>query len=391
MNTSFCFARKALLPLLALTFVLAACESMGPMGKRIDYKSQSSAPPLEIPPDLASPRYDDRFAVTTASGLAAQNAGQPKNSDLLPTNADARIARGGTERWLVVKATPDQAWATTRQFWSDMGFVLATEQPALGVMETDWAENRADIPQDALRKYVGKYVDVFYTTYKRDKYRTRIERGVEAGTTEIYVSHRGMEQVPTTKIDNITPAAFAWALVPPDPNLEAEMLTRLMMRFGTPEVQAQAAVTPAAAAAQPARARVENDNDGVPKLYVEDSFDRAWRRVGLALDRSGFTVVDRDRSSGIYFVRYSDPDIDMSNKDRQESWIAKLAFWKKDDKDKPEQYRIKVTEGSGKPPEQFGVRAPESQSVVSVQDTSGNPEKSKTGEKILALLKDQLK
>jgi outer membrane protein assembly factor BamC len=367
--------------------VLAGCESIGPVGKRIDYKSTSAAPALEMPPELSSPRYDDRYAVSSASEFAAAKAAGPQQNDLLPTNPDARIVRSGNERWIQAKATPEQAWSTVRQFWSEMGFVVAVEQPNTGVMETDWAENRADMPSDFLRRTVGKYLDAFTSTYKRDKYRTRIERGTDPGTVDIFVSHRGMEQVPTVKIDNVQGAGFAWALMPPDPSLEAEMLQRLLMRFGVPEgqaVTAMASATPSASGARavPAtadRARLETNTDGTPKLVVDDPFDRAWRRVGLALDRTGFTVVDRDRSTGVYFVRYSNPDLDMTRKDRDSSWLAKLmTFWNKDDKDKPEQYRIKVVE-----------QAPAS--IVSVQDPNGAPDKTQNGEKILALLKDQLK
>jgi outer membrane protein assembly factor BamC len=380
-------------PLAALCIValaLAGCESMSlsSLSKRIDYKSSGSAPALELPPDLTQPTYDDRYTVNSASGLAARDAARPKQSDLLPTNPEARIARAGNERWLVVKATPEQAWSITRQFWSDMGFVIATEQPQLGVMETDWAENRAEIPQDFIRRTIGKDADIFYTTYKRDKFRARIERGSEPGTTEIYLSHRGMEQMPTTTVGNAGGggAGFAWTVMPPNPNLEAEMLARLMMRFGAPPGQTTASAdgspSPTAMAAVttgggPERARLEKGADGT-KLFVDDPFDRAWRRVGLALDRSGFTVVDRDRSSGLYYVRYADPDADMQKKDREKGFLSKLMFWKTDDKDKPEQYRIKVAES-----------AP--QSVVSVQDTTGAPENSQASEKILALLKDQLK
>jgi outer membrane protein assembly factor BamC len=370
--------------LVILALVLTGCESMNlsSMSKRIDYKSTATVPSLELPPDLNTPRYDDRYTVTSASELAARDASRPRQSDLLPTNPEARIARAGNERWLVVKATPEQAWSVTRQFWTETGFVMATEQPTTGVMETDWAENRAEIPQDLVRSTIGKYIDIFYSTYKRDKFRSRIERGVEPGTVEIYLSHRGMEQVPTATIDGKNPAGFAWAATPPNPNLEAEMLSRLMMRFGpeTSTASAQPAAGGAAAVAAaggPEHARLEKGVDGA-KLYVDDPFDRAWRRVGLALDRSGFTVVDRDRSTGLYYVRYADPEGDMSKKDREKSWLAKLAFWKTDDKDKPEQYRIKVAEV-----------AP--QSVVSVQDAAGAPEVSKNGEKILALLKEQLK
>ncbi|HEY3583836.1 MAG TPA: outer membrane protein assembly factor BamC, partial [Casimicrobiaceae bacterium] len=323
--------------ILVVLVSLAGCESMNlsSLGKRIDYKSASSTPSLELPPDLTTPQYDERYSIATASGVAARDATRPKQADLLPTNPEAHIVRAGTQRWLVVKTTPEQAWSTVRKFWTDTGFVIATEQPVVGVMETDWAENRAEIPQDLLRKYIGKYIDVFYTTYKRDKFRTRIERGSEPGTVEIYLSHRGMEQVPTTTAGPAAPAGFAWALMPPNPNLEAEMLSRLMMRFGAPEAVAEAATSPAAAAGAPTHARLEKV-DGVSKLVVDDPFDRAWRRVGLALDRSGFTVVDRDRSSGTYFVRYADPDADMLRKDREKGFLSKLMnVFKKDDENKP--------------------------------------------------------
>lgn len=367
------FSVPALAAALA-AFALAGCDSATTsIGKKIDYKSVSNAPALELPPDLKSPQYDDRYNVSTASGLAARDATRPRTGDQIAPNqiADARIVKSGTERWLSVKSTPEQAWTVARQFWLDQGFVLATELPASGVMETDWAENRAELPPDMLRSSIGKVADLFYTTYKREKYRTRIERGNDPGTVEIFVSSRVMEQVPTAKIDNSSPAAFAWAVLPPDPNRDAEWLGRLMVRFGMPETQAAAAL--AASGTAPDRATLSKAADGVNQLIVDDGFDRAWRRVGLALDRIGFTVVDRDRSKGEYFVRYSDPETAAKN----EGLLTKLMFWK-DNAEKVENYRITVAQADPR-------------SIVTVQDKTGAPDKSAAGEKILALLKDQLK
>jgi outer membrane protein assembly factor BamC len=376
--------RIAALLAAVVVVALAGCETLSPstsLGKRIDYKTTGSAPALEIPPDLTTPRFDDRFAATTASGLAAQQAGRPK-SELLPQPANARIVRAGTERWIVVQAEPDPTWNTIRQFWTDLGFVIAVEQPVIGVMETDWAENRAEIPQDVLRNTIGKYIDIFYNTYKRDKFRTRVERGVEPGTLEIYISHRGMEQMPTSQSSGTGPVAFAWAVLPPNPDLESEMLARLMQRFGTPPAAAtaaaQASTPPVPGQPTPVdTARIEKGNDGATRLVIDDAFDRAWRRVGLALDRTGFTVVDRDRSNGLYYVRYADPDSDVA-KARDSGWLAKLMFWKADEKDRPEQYRIKVAETAAT-------------SVVTVQDPKGETDRTANSEKILALLREQLR
>jgi outer membrane protein assembly factor BamC len=346
--------------------------------KRIDYKSDSRAPALEIPPDLNTPQYDDRYTVgaNTASGVAAQG-NRPRTVEGIAVNAtpDAKIARAGNERWLVVKATPMEAWNTMRKFWTDIGFVLAVEQPTLGIMETDWAENRVNLPSTVIEGMVGKVADVFFNSYKRDKFRTRLEQGTEPGTVDIYISHRGAEQVPTTLIDNRSPAAFVWAVMPPDPGLEAEMLGRAMVRFGAPTQTASAAVQSTATNPSPERARLERETNGSYRLIVDDGFDRAWRRVGLALDRVGFTVVDRDRSKGTYFVRYSDPETDGSKKEK--GLLDKLMFWKSDAPN-IEQYRITVAEANPR-------------SLVTVQDPNGSPDKSATGEKILSLLRDQLK
>jgi outer membrane protein assembly factor BamC len=371
-----CRALGAALSLAAVTALVAGCETMSlSVGKKIEYKSAGSAPALEIPPDLTTPTYDDRYEMTTASGAAAARAaGRP--TEILPVNPDARLMRAGSERWLVVKAPQEAAWNTLRDFWVKNGFVVAIEQPALGIMETDWAENRAAVPQDFVQRFTSKYLSFLNDTYKRDKFRSRIERGSEPGTVEIYVSHRGAQQIPT-KYTQGAGEDWVWAATPPNPELEAEMLGRLMVAFGTPPTKAEQSI--AAVAGAPDRARIEKGSDGMTRLVVDDAFDRAWRRVGLALDRTGFTVVDRDRSKGLYYVRYANPDI---TKIKEEGWlsgvVSKLQFWKGDPADKPEQYRVVVTQADPR-------------SLVTVQDPAGVPDRSASGDKILALLKDQLK
>jgi outer membrane protein assembly factor BamC len=356
-----------------LGVLLGGCGTSMSLGKKIDYKSANTTPPLEIPPDLTTPAYDDRYLASTASGAAAARAAG-KASDVLPINPDAHLARAGSERWLVVKATPEAAWGTLREFWPANGFVLAVEQPTLGIMETDWAENRASAPRGWLGEFFDKYLDLLTDTYRRDKFRSRIEQGSEQGTVEIYITHYGAVQVPTKPDSRLTKSGddFQWTPTPPDPELEAEFLSRLMLRFGTSPPVAAAAV--AALPAQPARARIEKAGDGASRLIVDDTFDRAWRRVGLALDRTGFTVVDRDRSKGLYFVRYANPDLDP----KQKGFLDKLAFWKSSDKDLPEQYRVVVTKA-------------DPSSVVTVEDPQGAADRSANGDKILALLQDQLK
>jgi len=355
--------------------LVAGCGSLNLLdSKKVDYRTTGSAPSLEIPPDLSLPAFDDRYrdrpGSATASGLATST--QPARSGVLPVLDSGKIERAGNQRWLVVQGTPEATWNLVREFWMSNGFTMALERPDLGIMETDWAENKALLPQNWFRRQLGRIVDIVYDTGERDRFRTRIERGTQSGTVEIFISHRGMMEVPTKKegLD------FQWKPKEPDPELEAEMLQRLLVRMGTPEQTAQAAV--ARPSDVSSAGKVGKSADGAPMLAFDDPFDRAWRRVGLALDRVGFTVVDRDRAKGTYFVRYVDPDGSPSSK-KDESWLSKLAFWKSEDTSRfQEQYRIVVAETGGK-------------AQVTVQDKTGAADKSSTAEKMLTLLLNQLK
>ena len=364
----------------AAATLLAACSALPSIqGDKIEYKSAGRLPPLEIPPDLTRPTADDRYAVpdinpkggATYSVYSKERGAVPDSSKaaVLPSQENARIERSGSQRWLVVKGEADAVWNVVKEFWQETGFIINTENTDAGVMETDWAENRAKIPEGGIRGLLGKVIDSVYSTSERDKFRTRLERSTEPGMTEVYISHRGMEEVYVTADRDET----KWQPRPPDPDLEAEMLRRLMSRFGVQQARAKSEV---AAAQAPLRATLFKGRDG-GTLSVNDQFDRAWRRVGLALDRVGFTVEDRDRSKGLYFVRYVDSDAD--NRTAQpKGFFAKLNPFRSTPKPSGERFSIQV-------------RDADSVSQVSVLDKDGKQEKSETANRILSLLYDQLK
>ena len=361
-----------------LALALGACSSIELPSKKIDYRAAAKLPTLEIPPDLTRPGADERFTVpdvnaksgATYSAYSKERAGRVEQGEaaVLPSQDNVRVERAGTQRWLVVKGTPDQVWPTVKDFWQEVGFVVNVEKPEAGVMETDWNENRAKVPDGIIRGTLGKLLDSLYSTSERDKFRARLEPGTEPGTTEIYISHRGMEEVYTNSLKENT----AWQPRPPDPELEAEMLRRLMVRFGVQQDQAKQQI---AAAKEVPQATLSQGADGGSALSLNDQFDRAWRRVGLALDRVGFTVEDRDRSKGLYFVRYIDPDTDTKS---DKSWLSRLKFWGSNDAKKNERYRVVVKEA-------------QSGTDVNVLDKDGGREKSDTAKRILTLLYDQLK
>ncbi|OGA22348.1 MAG: hypothetical protein A3I02_15095 [Betaproteobacteria bacterium RIFCSPLOWO2_02_FULL_67_26] len=366
---------------------LAACGVIPTidLSKKIDYKTAGKLPPLEVPPDLTRPGMDDRYTVpdinprstATYSEYSRERAGRRPGagaSPVLPQLDSARVVRDGSQRWLVVKGEPAQIWPVVKEFWQESGFIVNVESPDAGVMETDWAENRAQLKDIGLvRGLLSRFLDQVFTTSERDKFRTRFERGTEPGTTEIYVSHRGMEEVITGSLSSDVPDT-RWQPRPPDPNLEAEMLGRLMTRFGVEQTRIKAQFASAGSTLQQ-RATLLKGADGTRTLTLDEQFDRAWRRVGLALDRVGFTVEDRDRSKGLYFVRYIDPQID--NKAAEKGFLSRLKFWG-GDKPKQEQFRIEVKDNSK------GVQ-------VVVLSKDGAQEGTETAGKILTLLYDQLK
>ncbi len=336
-----------------------------------DYKSSRAMPPLEVPPDLTTSSMDEAMVVPdteapTGESVFSSYAGQrsARGPTILPVPEDIRVERDGDKRWLVAPGEPDLYWDRVREFWMENGLVIRMEDPAAGVMETDWAENRADIPQGFIRSMLGKVGDFVYSSATRDKFRVRFERGVEPDTTEIYISHRGAEEVEKTDVRVI------WEPRPSDPELEAVMLTRLMVYLGVAKERAEKMI--ASKPRRQSRANMIRDADGQVALDLRDDFSRAWRRTGLALDRVGFTVQDRDRSQGLYFVRYVDP-----LKDTEDDGLFSKLF-SKEEKPTDVEYQVSLIPEGG-------------MTRVVILDKDGQRDNSDTAGRILSLLHEQLR
>jgi outer membrane protein assembly factor BamC len=356
------FAR---LGVLAMCAALSACSVLD--SEKIDYKSASKGSSLEVPPDLTQLSRDSRYNVpggpVTASGFQVGQAA-PALPTAASTVGDVRIERAGNQRWLVVNRSADQLWNPIREFWQESGFLLALDESNLGIMETDWAENRAKLPQDFIRNALGKVFDSLYSTSERDRFRTRLER-TPTGGTEIYISHRGMIEV----YSNTQKDQTVWQPRPSDPELEAEFLRRLMVKLGVPQEQTKAIVATGAAKPTSRVASVGNS----PVVQIDEGFDRAWRRVGLTLDRTGFTVEDRDRAQGTYFVRYVEPNPDK----KDAGFFAKL-FSRSDKGGPPLKFRI-------------NLKSQGESTTVSVLNASGAPETSANAQRIVQVIADDLK
>ena len=350
------------------------------------YKSSRSAPPLEIPPDLTRTSIRDALQIPGVDATYSQYASGEASSAargapaVLPEIENARIERSGDQRWLVVAMKPEEAWPRLRDFWTAQGLALETEEPDIGVMETEWAERHQPLSAGIIKRALLRVSKAFHGVAFRDQYRTRIERGSEPDTTDIHIAHRGAEQVvvgaETMDAQREGLGTTVWQPRPNDPGLEAEMLSRLMIFLGLDEERA-AAIAVAGASPEPSRARLVRDDDGTAALVLDQGFSQAWRRTGLALDRAGLAVEDRDRSRGLFFVRY---DVDGAGADEDKGWLARLVFWGDDDEaeEGEDGYVVNVVGDT-----------PESARIV-VLDVDGAPVESPAASRILALLHEQL-
>ena len=379
------------LVVLALALQLTACSTIDSMlgGDKVDYRNNASSRTkgLEVPPDLSQlareSRYQPQGGVVSAAAAgtslapataATTAAGVIPATVALNSAGDLRVQRQGQQRWLVSAQAPELLWPQVKAFWDQRGLPVIEENAAAGVMETDWAENRVKLPTDIIRSTLGKLAGNLYDTGERDRYRTRIER--TASGSEIYISHRGLQEIYVNDRKDST----TWRARPNDPDLEAEMLARLMVVLGTKDVPAArasvaAAGTPAAAGAAPTAPAGSRPvmAAGASSLTLAEPFDRAWRRVGLALDRSGFTVEDRDRSAGLYYVRYVDP----KNAGKEEpGWWARL-FGDSTNPQAALRYRV-------------NVKAVDNLSTVSVLNSAGAAETGDIAQRIVAQLNGEL-
>ncbi len=356
--------------------MLCGCSSMSEMlkGDKIDYKTSGrSGPSLEAPPDLTQLSRETRYVVPGAD-VSASSFEAGKGAKDVPVAAvsvgDVRIERAGNQRWLVVNRPADKLWGPLRDFWLESGFLLALDQENLGIMETDYAENRAKLPQDFIRETIGKLFENLYSTGERDKFRTRLERNATGGT-EIYISHRGLVETVVNLSGSKSSNAdgTVWQPRPADNELEAEFLRRVMVKLGVSQEQSKALVV---AGASKTTSRLANVG-GAPVIQIDEGFERAWRRVGLSLDRTGFTVEDRDRAQGTYFVRY----VEGTSDKKEPGFFSKL-FSGSDPAVAPLKYRI-VLKSQGEA------------TTVSVLNAQGVAEPSANAQRIVQVIVDDLK
>lgn len=303
---------------------LSACSTMAEMKQKrqareamkLDYQSANNkVVNLEVPPDLRDPRNGDLYALPqgmSANPNAMKSKADPSTRVLNPVK-DVRFERSGSQQWLHIGSEKSAAelWPLLRAFWQEAGFTLASEEPQAGLMETEWAENRAKLPNQGLRKLFDKVgVGSVYSTGERDKFLIRMEKSNKGGHN-IFFSHKGMEEVYDSKNQDRT----VWQPRANDVNLESAMLSRFMQYLGADEQVTNQQVAQQADTANGTQyAKRESNN-----VLVYGAAERNINRIGSALDRIGLTVENFDGQRGMFLVRPAPKEAVAAKKS---SWLS---------------------------------------------------------------------
>lgn len=324
--------------ILALVAVsLAACSGSKKDLPKLDYQSENKKiVSLEVPPDLNDPRNGDLYSLP--AGVSARPdalKAQPENRNRVLTPVkDAHIERSGGQRWLVVNGkTAAEMWPVLRAFWLESGFTIYSEEPAAGLMETDWAENRAKLPNQGLRKLFDKVgIGGIYTTSERDKFSVRMEHNSKGGL-DIFFTHKGLEEVYDGKNKDTT----VWQPRANDPNLEAAFLARFMQYLGMDEATIDRQLQAQADDSKGTQFAKREQNS----VLVYGDAERNINRIGSALDHSGLTVQQFVSERGIFVVRPAASEADAvrqaAAQNAQKGWFGRLFGGKGKEVKQPEQ------------------------------------------------------
>jgi len=365
-----------------------------------DYVNSSKAKRLEVPPDLSEIEASSEYNVPGKAKsykdyldreqkLVSEN-NNPDRKKIIENPDGMKIIKSGNLRWLHIEKEPDMIWPHVKDFWEDLGFRVLVSNKRAGIMETEWMDTN-DIKLDQAQKGIlsnfDQWLDSLSGFADKRKFRTRVEIG-EGGGTEVYISQRSAEaaadqhaRILETRSSDYNPSTIykieeyksdgdskkvdldiKEKREIDDYEIDSELLTRLMIKLGATDFEAKAKVENPEVIIK--TEFVDKKNDFYIKMY--DPYDRSWRRLGLALDIIGFVTEDKNRSEGIYYVRFSETEIPTETQEEEEGLIDSLIFWGNDEetkeKDEKEKDKLVTIEEENFDPDEplfTGIEAPE--------------------------------
>ena len=285
---------------------LAACSGSS---SDLTYLNSRVFPDLEVPPDLTIEEADSNFRLPAVFSGDGKGSG---NSVPVLANVDSIKLEGHADfYWLSVDEPVGNLYQLVKDFWASEGFTLAMDEPVIGIMKTDW-----DFSEEGKgNEDKGFFARLFSSddlSPSQDQFKTRIARGPEKATSEIYISHRGTEYKHV--MSNQQGQQYArvhltdfeeeddWTFRASEPELEVEMLSRLMIYLGLRKVEVDGKFSNIKLFSPRATIHTNfSGNDTADEIYilVKDVYKRTWYRTLHQLDRLNFKIISADISSGI--------------------------------------------------------------------------------------------
>ncbi len=286
-----------------------------------DYRKATVEAPLELPEGMDSESIDDSYAIprisdrTTLDDEFEVPTPEPLSDDV--SRDSVRINTLGDDRWILVDGAPGEVWPRLRGFLSLNQLAVQRADAVSGIIETAWLQPSGE---DALR----------------ERYRLRIDQGVQRGTSEVYVL-----QADIRSGDENWPEQSN--------NGEREKIMTQELAQYLADSSAAAAVSMLAQQAIDSSGKITLEEDANENVYINLTlpFSRAWASVGKALQKSGYKIDDLNRSEQVYYVNFSEVTEEEED-DGMFSWMYDWASSDDDDDNAigvPYLIRLKDNEG----------------------------------------------
>jgi outer membrane protein assembly factor BamC len=280
--------------LLLLAALLVACSSDTDR-RYLDVSLDSN---LELPPDLSKLEAESEFELPV--GFSGP---EPTAKDEVPVLArveSLRLEGSGDLYWLSVEEPVDNLYQLIKNFWLSEGYRLMLDEPVIGIMQTEWVLTE----QGANDEGASWFENVFASddlTASQDQYRTRIELDQTGNASRIYIAHRGTEYIYVVegggnKQQQADTGDNEWRFRQPEPELEVEMLSRLMIFLGLQKAEVEQQVANARLFSPRASKHIDTSEQS-PFLIVKDPYQIAWNRVYHQLERMNFEIAAVDRKN----------------------------------------------------------------------------------------------
>jgi len=275
----------------------------------INYYANNSVTSLEVPPDLTSPSYENSFRLSEfASGIDTNMVNltnsEIENNDkkILVAPSDISVKKSGNRRWLEVNKDSETIWKLSNQFLKELGFTIKNSNKKIGIMETNFLENRKpEIPAQTMgffRSALQSTIEnVNYTLPSVDKYKIRIEPKSDF-ITEVYLSVNSMAEVISGSGNNET---TLWQNSEKDYALEAEMLYRLMVYLGGDSAKAREKII-SAKDNNKVVVNVKDGLNGYAKLVFNLNLIDTWDNISWAISETNVQVEDRDIKERAFYI-----------------------------------------------------------------------------------------